>query len=261
MFRPPPHPAHYSPRLRRARAVRLVVALLATSSFWFEFGSLTSAGAASQSSFATQSGHQIISAAMTAALSEGSATSSSATTIAGQEYTSVTNSSTASGEQTLRLGQAQSVVRVVANVVYIKDDAAAIQAQFGVSAPSVANKWIKIPAANSNFARFNSGILLSSMLSEVSPTGTLKTTKTAMVNDTLMVGVTGKPNNHLGLASGTETVYVDATGTHVPVELVASDVVQGQRQSFVITFTNWGLNFHLIKPATSIAISTTKLPS
>lgn len=250
-----------SSRLRRVRTARLFAATLAASSLWLSVGSLTNATAASQSSFAMQSGRQIISAAMTAATKEGSATSSSAATISGQSYTSVTNSSTTSGEQMLRLGQAQSVVRVVANVVYIRDDAAAIQAQFGVSAPSVANKWIKIPSTNSNFARFNSGILLASMLSELPPTGTLKTTKTATVSGTMVVGVTGKPNIHLGLASGTETLYVNATGTHVPFELIASDVLQGQRQTFVITFSNWGLNFHLTKPANSTPISTTKLPN
>jgi hypothetical protein len=109
--------------------------------------------------------------------------------------------------------------------------------------------------------RFNSGILLASMLSEVTPGGTLKTTKTSTLQHKLVVGVTGKPNIHLGLASGTETVYVATTLPHVPVELIASDLVQGQRATFVITFTNWGKNFHVTKPATSIPISSTKFPS
>jgi hypothetical protein len=75
------------------------------------------------------------------------------------------------------------------------------------------------------------------------------------------VGVTGSPNIHLGLASGTETVYVALAAPHVPVEMVASDVVQGQRQTFVITFTNWGKDFHITKPSPSVPISSTNLPS
>jgi hypothetical protein len=224
-------------------------------------GSFTPVDAASPPAFTTQSARQIITAAMTAAKAEGSATSSSATTISGQAYSSVTNSSVSSGTQTLRIGPAKSVVRVVGGVVYINDDAAAIQAQFGVSAPQDANRWIAIPSTNSNYARFNSGILLASMLSEVSPAGALKTTATLTVLHTLVVGVTGKPNIHLGLASGTETLYVAATGAHVPIELVASDTVQGQRQTFVITFSNWGKNFHVASPPTWLSISATKLPS
>jgi hypothetical protein len=240
--------------------LRLIVAAVIVSGLTF-VSSLNHADAVTIPAFATESGQKIMAAAMTAARVQGSCTSSSATTISGQAYASVTNSSATTGQQSLRLGNAKSVVRIVNGVVYINDDAAAIQAQFGVSAPSDVNKWIAIPSTNSNFVRFNSGILLASMLSEVTPGGTLKTTKTSTLQHKLVVGVTGKPNIHLGLASGTETVYVATTLPHVPVELIASDLVQGQRATFVITFTNWGKNFHVTKPATSIPISSTKFPS
>jgi hypothetical protein len=236
------------------------VAAVIVSSLTF-VSSLNHAGAVTIPVFATESGQRIMAAAMTAARVQGSCTSSSATTISGQAYASVTNSSATTGQKSLRVGTAKSVVRVVGGVVYINDDAAAIQVQFGVSAPTDVNKWIAIPSTNSNFVRFNSGILLASMLSEVTPGGALKTTKTSTLQHKLVVGVTGKPNIHLVLANGTETVYVAATLPHVPVELVASGVVQGQRETFVITFTNWGKNFHVTKPATSIPISSTKLPS
>jgi hypothetical protein len=220
-----------------------------------------SASAVTVSTFAHLSGRQIMTAAMAAARTRGSCTSSTATTISGQQYASVTDSTLTSGQQTLRLGAAQSVVRVVGHVVYVYDDAAAIQAQFGVSAPQYANRWIAVPSTNSNFARFNSGIVLNSMLSEVAPGGALRTTTIRMVLGQRVVGVSGKANIHLGLASGTETVYVAAVGSHVPVELVASDVVQGQRQSFAIVFSHWGKDFHLTRPATSTPISATTLPS
>jgi hypothetical protein len=247
-------------RALRTATPRLIVAAVIMSGLTF-VSSLNHAGAVTIPAFANESGQKIMSAAMTAARVQGSFTSSSATTISGQAYAEVTNSSATTGQQSLSLGNAKSVVRVVGGVVYIDDDAAAIQAQFGVSAPNDANKWIAIPSTNSNFVRFNSGILLASTLSEVTPGGTLRTTKTSTLQHKLVVGVTGKPNIHLGLASGTETVYVAATLPHVPVELVATDAVQGQQETFVITFTNWGKNFHVTKPAASIPISTTKLPN
>lgn len=252
--------AHVVHRARRSVTPRLIMAAVVVSSLTF-VSTLNHADAATIPAFASESGQKIMAAAMAAARVQGSCTSSSATTISGQAYASVTNSSATSGQQSLRLGSAKSVVRVVGGVVYIDDDPAAIQSQFGVSAPTDANKWIAIPSTNSNFVRFNSGILLASMLSEVTPGGTLRTTKTSTFQHKLVVGVTGKPNIRLGLASGTETVYVAVTLPHVPVELVATDAVPGQRATFVITFTNWGKNFHVTKPATSIPISSTKLPN
>lgn len=255
-----PTPPTITNSTRRACLARRVGAVVSATSLLMTLGPIAHADAVTVPKFATESGRQIMTAAMNASKTQGSVTSSSATTISGQPYSSVTDSSAKTGEQTLQLGPAKSIVRVVGGTVYIKDDAAAIQAQFGVSAPKDANRWIEIPSTNSNFARFNSGILLSSMLSEVSPAGNLKTTTTLVVRHIRVVGVTGKPNIHLGLASGTETVYVATIGPHVPVELVASDVTQGQRQTFVITFTNWGKNFHIAQPASPLLISSTKLP-
>ena len=242
-------------------ATRLIAAtVLSASLFTADVVVAEAAGALTVSNFAAESGRQIMTSAMAAALAQGSCTSSSSTTITGQAYSSVTNTSTTSGQQTLRLGNATSVVRVVKGVVYIYDDAKAIQDQFGVSAPKDADRWIAIPSSNSNFARFNSGILLSSVMSMVTPAGPLKTGPVMRIDHVLVVGVTGKPNIHLGLASGSETVYVATTGSHVPIELVASDTVQGQKGTFTITYTNWGKNFHLSQPASSIPISSTKLP-
>ena len=252
-------PQHRTLRVRMLAGAALAASLMMTS------GPLAHAGAAGTAAtappFATQSGRQIIAGAMVAAKAMGSVTSSSSTTISGQAYSLVTNASLTSGQQTLRLGAAKTVVRVVGGVIYINDTDTAIQAQFGVSDPKYANRWIEIPSTNSYFAHFNTFILLSSLLSEVAPGGTLKTTKTTMVDKTSVVGVTGKPNIHLGLASGTETVYVSTLAPHLPVELVASDVVQTQRETFVVIFTNWGKRFNVTKPTTSIPISSTDLPS
>jgi hypothetical protein len=234
--------------------------IVAAMSLVLCLGPVTSAGAVSSAAFSSESGRQIMATAMTAARTMSSCTWSTTTKVSGQAYSSITNSAMTTGQQTLVIGDAWTVVRVIAGVVYIKENVTAMQEQFGVSDPKAANRWIAIPRTNSNFARFNTYILLPSMLSEVAPAGTLKTTTTTL-NHQLVVGVTGRPNIHLGLASGTETVYVALAAPHVPVEMVASDVVQGQRQTFVITYNNWGKNFHITKPSPSLPISSTNLPS
>lgn len=246
---------------RRPRRARLTTVLVAATSLVLCLGPVARAGAASPTPFSSQSAHQIMSTALGAALTLSSCTSSTTTKVSGQAYSSVTNSALTTGQQTLVIGNAWTVVRVVNGVVYIKENVTAMQEQFGVSDPKAVNRWISIPRTDSNFARFNTYILLPSMLSELTPAGTLKTTSTSTVDHQLVVGVTGKPNNHLGLASGTETLYVEVAAPHVPVEMVASDVVQGQRETFIINYTNWGKNFHIVEPSPTLAISTTKLPS
>lgn len=255
-----PHPlCHHS--WHRPRRTRLVAAFVAAASLVLGLGPASEAAAATSTTFATESGHQIMSAALADALTMSSCTSTTATKISGQSYSSITNSAKTTGQQTLVIGNAWTVVRVVDGVVYIKENVTAMQEQFGVSDLKAVNHWIAIPRTNSNFARFNTYILLPSMLGEVTPSGALKTTATTTVNHRLVVGVTGKPNIHLGLASGTETVYVSVTAPHVPVEMVASDVVQGQRETFVINYSNWGTNFRIVKPSPTTPISATKLPS
>ncbi len=218
------------------------------------------AGTASAPTFAGEPAHQIVSTALSTATKMGSVTAASSTTVSGQDYSLVTLSSMTSGQQTLHVGAAKTIVRVVSGVVYINDTATAIQAQFGVSAPKYANRWIEITSASSYFAHFNSFILLPSLLSEVAPGDPLKTTKVTTVDKTTVVGVSGRPNIHLGLASGSETLYVAANAPHVPVELVAADVVQGQREVFVITFSHWGQHVNVVRPATATPISSTGLP-
>jgi len=222
----------------------------------------TTAGAAGvvASNFATQSGSKIMSTALSAARAMGSCTATSTTTISGQVYSSVVNSATTSGQQTLHIGAAVSVVKVIHATVYLNDNAVAIESQFGVSAPTLAGRWIAIDHTNSNFARFNAGIVMASLLSEIPPAGALKTTPTLVLNHTRVIGVYGRPNIHLGLASGTETVYVALDGPHVPVEVVASDIVAGVRQTFIIHYSHWGTNFHLAAPSTSLAFRATHLP-
>ncbi|MBW4029666.1 MAG: hypothetical protein HIU57_03180 [Acidobacteria bacterium] len=244
-------------------AARRLAALVATCALLVTGGPARVAHAAATAaprSFASEPAHQIVTTALSTAVRSGSVTASSATTISGQKYSLVTISSVTSGQQTLRVGATTTVVRVADGDVYINDTAAAIQAQFGVSAPHYANRWIKITPSSSYFTHFNSFILLPSLLSEVAPNGVLKTTKMLTLDKTSVVGVTGRPNIHLGLASGSETLYVATRAPHVPVELVAADVVQGQREVFVITFTHWGQRANVSKPATSTPISSTSLP-
>lgn len=218
------------------------------------------AGTATKANFSTESGRQIIGVATRAAMARGSVTASSTTTISGQKYSILTQSNLASGQQTLHVGAATTIVRVIGGVVYIRDTDTAIQAQFGISDPRYANRWIEIPATSSYFAHFNSDILLASLLSEIAPGGTLTTTKVTRVGVIPVIGVTGKPNIHLGLASGSETLYVTTAAPHVPVELVASDVVQGQRQTFVISFTRWGKKIDVTRPTPAVSIFSTNLP-
>lgn len=242
------------------RRVGVVASLVAALLTWGPSTHATAAGTGATPTFVSQPARQIVATAMSTAAKMGSVIMSSSTTVSGQKYSLVTISSAKAGQQTLRVGTAKTIVRVVGGRVYINDTDTAIQAQFGVSDPKYANRWIEITSTNSYFTHFNSFILLPSLLSEVAPGDPLKTTKVTTLEKSSVVGVTGRPNIHLGLASGSETLYVSTGAPHVPVELVASDVVQGQREVFVINFTHWGQRISVNEPSNSTPISSTNLP-
>ena len=219
------------------------------------------AGAASTSTFARQSGSAILATAMKTARAEGSCSASSTTRISGQTYSSRTESAAASGQQSQQVGGARSTVRMVDGVIYLYDNAEAMADQFGVSPRRDVDQWIAIDRTNPEYRSFDDGVLLGSLLSEIAPSGALTTTPSTTLAGVAVVGVTGRPNVRLGLASGTETLYVSATAAHVPVEIVAVSLVQGQRRRLVITFSQWGTNFHLTTPPGAITFAASKLAS
>jgi hypothetical protein len=250
-------------RRTTGRAVRALATLVSVGTMAMTLGPLAHAGAsghAAPTHFTNQAPRQIVASAMASATRLGSVTATSSTSIGGQDYSLVTLSATSSGQQSLRIGAATTVVRVLDGVVYIDDSATAIQAQFGVSAPHYANRWIEIPATSSYFAHFNTFIVLASLLSEIPPAGVLTVTRPSVVRRIAVVGVAGRANNHLGLASGIETLFVSMSAPHVPVQLVASDVVQGHRETFVINFADWGKRLNVTRPTPALPISATTLP-
>src|ERR1035437_7980242 len=131
---PSPHSLS-SPSWRRPLGARRTAALLAAASLVFCLGPVARANAATPPAFSSESGHQIMTTALGAALTLSSCVSSTATKISGQAYSSVTNSALTTGQQTLVIGNAWTVVRVVNGVVYIKENVTAMQEQFGISDP------------------------------------------------------------------------------------------------------------------------------
>jgi hypothetical protein len=220
------------------------------------------AGASSNRSekpIATDSGVQILAVALRNAQREGSCTSFTSSVIAGQSYGDLTNSGPKKGEQFISYGDASTDIRLLKGIVYVKANDGGIVAQFGVSDPKLANKWIKVTSSSSHYSVFSDAIAFASMLKKVPPIGTLKVTPQSKIGKRAVVGVTGEPNSELGFSTGVETLYVSTSFPYVPVELTVSGVSMAHASDFRMTFSNWGSQIEVVEPATSTPISDTKL--
>jgi len=217
--------------------------------------------AAQAPSISKMTGSQLLTTTMAAATKAKSCTNISTSVSDGHTFVLRSNSGPISGEQFLSYQSAKSDVREVGGDVYFNENSAGLKLQFDVKNPKLANKWIEVTSSNVNFANFEEGILISSVLTEIPPSGSLSTTKVEVIHGEKVIGITGKPNETLGVSTGTETLYVSTTAPFLPVELTVSGTSQGVADKFVVTLTNWGKSFHILKPANPLPISKTNLPS
>ena len=237
-----------------ALALLSVTALPATVS-----DAATTSTAVATPALATLSADQVASLSLANATKVGVCTSSSLGHAAGYTFNPTTYSSARSAQQTLSVNKATGVARLVDGVLYVRLSAKIIDLQFAKNDPRYANTWISIPPTDKEFPSISSGLLFSSMLSQVRPTGHLKKTPVTVVDGVTSLGLSGLANAELGLTGASETLYVTVAAPHLPVELLAAGRSQGVPTTLVVTFSRWGRRLNVAVPAHALPISSTTL--
>jgi hypothetical protein len=235
--------------------VGLVVALC-----WLPYG--IQAGASSNRSdqpITKDNAAQILAVTLRTAASEGSCSDFTSSVTAGESFGDLTNSEATEGEQFITYDGATVDIRLLDSVLYVKANNDGVLAWYGVKDRAVATKWIEVPESSADYTSFQNAITLTSMLKEISPTGSLKVTPVREVDSHRVIGVLGQPNSHLGFSNGTETLYVSTSFPYVPVELIVAGVTTGSVKIFRMTFTNWGSHIEVVKPGSYTSIFNTTL--
>ncbi len=203
---------------------------------------------------------QVTNLSLASARAQGSCTANSLGRATGYSFSASTNAAGRVAQQWIALDGAKGVARLVGGTLYAHLDARMIELQFGVNDPTDANRWIAIPPTNKHFTTLSSGLLFSSVLSQVRPVGPLTMSGVGTLKGQKVVAIGGTANAQLGLSASAETLFVADTAPYLPVEFTASGRVDGVPTTLLVTFSNWARPFEYSAPVGSIAMSTTKLP-
>jgi hypothetical protein len=136
-----------------------------------------------------------------------------------------------------------AVIRVVGRTCYLKENAAAIEQQFGVKNSPAANKWVAVPSTYAGFNDLIEGVSFGDLISALTPLGKLTASKPTKIGAVSVIGISGTVNPKAQLSKGTETVYVSTTKPYLPVKVIASGSEPSVKAvgSVVITMSKWGL--------------------
>ncbi len=179
---------------------------------------------------------------------------------ANRQVQGVTNAGLTEGSQTFidTVGASTGTVtvEVVKHTAYVKGTTFALEVFMGYKAKAAkkyAGKWIEVPSSSPDFAPIAAGQTVASAVSETAMTGALhllaKTTKDGLA----VIPIAGKFRS--GAVSGTETLYVRATGAPLPVE--EDFTVNGQTST--AKYLDWNETLTITAPHGAIPIGSTGL--
>jgi hypothetical protein len=178
----------------------------------------------------------------------------------GNTFGSTMTSLTDEAQETTYFNKSTGKVLLIKGHLYVNESAALITLQFGKADPKWANRWISIPQGNAAYVPFSSGLLFSSMISQVRPAGTLRKSKIGTLNGERVIAISGSANAELGLTKSVATLFVAASAPYLPVELLAGGRSQGIPTSLTVTFSRWGHHASYRAPSGVTPISSTDLP-
>lgn len=223
-------------------------------------GEAAGAAAGATVRLTSMSAAQIVSLSLSNAQALGACTNTSKGTAVGNTFGSTTSSSSDEAKESTYFNKSTGEVLLIKGHLFVKESAALIALQFAKSDPKWANKWISIPPGNTAYVPFSSGLLFTSMISQVRPAGALRKSKVGTLNGVKVIAISGNANAELGLTKSVATLFVAASAPYLPVELLAGGRSQGVPTSLTVTFSHWGHHVSYSAPRGFVPISSTDLP-
>jgi hypothetical protein len=126
---------------------------------------------------------------------------------------------------------------------YVRGNAAALTGFLGLRAKKaarLANRWLVLVAGDRNYQQVTQGVTAESVLSSVTPVGTLTKAKLQKIGSQSVIGVVGTAPASSDLPAGADAeLWVAATGKPLPV---AAEELSGNGTRIELTFTrsSWG---------------------
>jgi hypothetical protein len=165
-----------------------------------------------------------------------------------------------SGSEKLTVKQGSTTesisVMLIGATGYLKGNDAALQKVLGLTTTQAAtymNRWLSFPASNTSLATLVSGLRNADVPSELQMGGPYTLGGTKKIGGQITQAIKGTA----ATSSGTKVpiiLYVNATGTPLPIEEVTNP--KGNSSSIVgtVTFSNWGEKTDPQAPATTVPL-------
>ncbi len=218
-----------------------------------------SARVSSPASILTLSARHIVDVSLANARAQGSCSNVSRGAAVGLSFSATTQSGANVAEQSIVFNKARGTALLVAGTAYVRLSAKLIALEFGRTAPQLADRWIAISHGDKVFASVTTGMLFSSMLSQVLPSGTLSKSKVVTLDGVNVIAISGGANARLGLSAARQTLFVAAHAPYLPVALDAAGRSQGVPTTLTVTFSHWGEPLHYVAPTPSLSLDATVL--
>ena len=222
-------------------------------------GASSSSRTALPASIVGLSARQIAAISLASARAQGTCTNVSHGAAVGLSFGATTHSGANVAEQAIHFNKASGTALLVAGTAYVRLSANLITLEFGRSAPQLANRWIAIARSDKAFESVTTGMLFSSMLSQVLPAGKLTKSKVVTLDGVKVIAVSGSANAQLGLSAAKQTLFVAAHAPYLPVALDAAGRSQGIPTTLTVTFSHWGESLHYSAPPSALPLSSTPL--
>jgi len=171
------------------------------------------------------------------------------------------DSTAGGGRQVIRLGKTGTVtVLLIAGVGYVQANAVGLQAFFSVpqqQADEFSGQWIAVRPGDklgaSTYDDITTGITLSSVATELAPSGAVSLGAPSTVKSQRVLAVQGPVAASADLPAAARSVlYVTDTA---PVRPVLSEVTNAGSYENRVSFTDWGETLHLTAPAHTVPAS------
>jgi len=195
--------------------------------------------------------HRIIALATSAAQKAGSV--HVVVSLQGPEQTAsyVDDTASDSGSQVITSsGGVQVTTLVVGSTAYVKANQVGLANLFQSPidiAQRFANQWLSFGQSSQAYKPIAQSVTLSSLLTEVTPTGLVSKLAPSIVDGQSVIGIGGElPGGLPG------TLYVSASGSPLPVE----EVSHTQSGTTTAIFSDWGSPVHIAAPSGAIPANT-----
>jgi hypothetical protein len=250
------HPIGSKRWTRQGLAVALMAGLVSSIGL-----AACSSGTSNASPFSGKTPAQVLTMAKDAALARGSVhLVGNYSSSGGGTVQNVYDAATTQGKQVATSSPPSNGIALLMSpqMAYIQGDASFLEDVVGMGrddAMKYAGQWIAVPSSSSEYANAASGLTISELITNVTPTGTLSFAKPTTIDGKTAVGVSGGLPVWANGSAGTTVLYVSTAAPYLPV----AEVVQGTNGTDKMTGTDhmsdYGKPVTVTAPATSIPIT------